>query len=177
MRANTLDIQSLFEPQAVAIIGASANKNKIGYKIVENIVTGGYTGQIYPVNPKGGEILGLPVYRSLDEIEADLDLVTITIPAKFVFQAVQACAAKKVKYLSIITSGFSEVGNVKAERELVAYTHAHGMRVLGPNIFGVYSAPKKSAQFSPMTSSPICIQLPSTHWKTRMRPELNSGSS
>ncbi len=67
--------------------------------------------------------------------------MTITIPAKFVFEAVKTCAAKQAKFLSIISSGFSEVGNTETERQIVTYAKQHGMRVLGPNIFGIYSAP------------------------------------
>jgi len=137
----TSDIKYLFEPQSVAVIGASSNPNKIGYKIVENIVSGGYTGRIYPVNPKGGDILGLQTYKSLSEITDEIDLACITIPAKFVFNAVEDCVAKKVKYTPIISSGFSEVGNTEAEKQIVSYANANGMRVLGPNIFGIYSAP------------------------------------
>jgi acetyltransferase len=148
-------IDHLFEPRAVAIIGASANKGKIGYKIVENIVTGGYPGRIYPVNPQGGELLDRPVYQSMADIDAEIDVATIAIPAKFVFEAVRACAEKQVKFLSIITSGFSEVGDVETERKIVNYALDHGMRVLGPNIFGIYSAQVSlNATFGPPTIQP-----------------------
>jgi acetyltransferase len=135
------DIKHLFEPQAIAVVGASANQSKIGYRIIENIVSGGYVGQVYPVNPKGGEILGLRVYSSLTEIEAGVDVACITIPASFVFEAIEDCAAKGVKFIPVISSGFSEVGHIEAEKQIVAYARQHGMRVLGPNIFGLYSAP------------------------------------
>jgi acyl-CoA synthetase (NDP forming) len=81
------DIKYLFEPRSVAIIGASHNKNKIGYKIVENIIYSKYPGKIYPVNPKGGEILGFRVYKSLEEIDDEIDLACIAIPAKYTFDA------------------------------------------------------------------------------------------
>ena len=134
------DVDYLFEPRAVAVIGASQNSAKIGYRVVENIVRRGYKGKIYPINPKGGEVFGLKIYPNLLGIEGEVDIAVITIPAKFVFDAVKECAAKHVKHLVIITSGFSEVGNVEEEREIAAYARKHRMRVLGPNIFGIYSA-------------------------------------
>jgi acetyl coenzyme A synthetase (ADP forming)-like protein len=140
MRPPKPDIKTLFEPRSVAVIGASPNPTKIGYKIVQNLLSDGYTGEIYPVNPKGGEVLGRPIFKSLSDIEGEVDLATIVIPEKMVLPAVAECAAKGVKFLSVITSGFSEVGNNEAERRMVAMAHDHGMRVLGPNIFGIYSS-------------------------------------
>jgi len=134
------DIEYLFEPRAVAVIGASQDKAKIGYRIVENIVQSGYEGDLYPVNPKGGNTLGKMVYPDLSQIEGDVDLAVISIPARFVFDAVKSCANKGVKHLVIITSGFSEVGNTEEEKRIVRYARAHGMRVLGPNVFGIYSS-------------------------------------
>ena len=134
------DIKYLFEPRTVAIIGASHNPEKIGYKITENIVLGGYTGKVYPVNPKGGEILGLPVCKALEEINDDIDMAIIAVPGKYVFDTVKSCAKKGVKILPVISSGFSEVGNTQEEKEIVSFARDHGMRVLGPNIFGIYSA-------------------------------------
>ena len=140
MNAHNIDMTYLFEPRSVAVIGASTHKNKIGYQIIDNIRSSGYTGHIYPINPRGGQIFDLPIYRSLDEVDGEIDVACIAIPAKFVFEAVQQCAAKGVKFLPIITSGFSEVGDVELEKQIVAYAHQHNMRVLGPNIFGLYSA-------------------------------------
>ena len=138
--SNNPKIKHLFEPRSVAIIGASSTPNKIGYTIVRNIVQSGYQGKVYPVNPKGGEVLGLPIYKSMADIDDEIDLVTISIPSPFVFEAVKSCAGKGVKYLSVITSGFSEVGNTEEEKQIVAFAREHGMGVLGPNIFGIYSA-------------------------------------
>jgi acetyltransferase len=138
--SNNPKIKHLFEPRSVAVIGASSTPNKIGYTIVRNIIQSGYTGKVYPINPKGGEVLGLPIYQSMADIDDEIDLVTISIPSPFVFEAVKNCAGKGVKYLSVITSGFSEVGNTEEENQIVAFARQHGMGVLGPNIFGIYSA-------------------------------------
>jgi len=133
-------IKYLFEPRSVAIIGASSNPNKIGHQVLDNILYSGYQGKIYPVNPRGGEILGHQVYQKIEDIKSEVDLAVICIPAKYVFEAVKSCAKKYVKFLSIITSGFSEIGNLEEEQKIVDFARDQGMRVQGPNIFGIYSA-------------------------------------
>ncbi len=143
-------MEYLFKPRTVAVIGASSQKGKIGFSIIKNMIESGYEGKIYPINPKGGEVLNLPMHKSLENIESEIDLVTIVIPAKFVFDAVRSCAKKRVKFISIITSGFSEVGNAKEENEIVAFAKRNGMRILGPNIFGIYSSKASmNATFGP----------------------------
>lgn len=139
MRMKLADVKYLFEPRAVAVIGASQEKNKVGCKLMENLLALDYAGKIYPVNTKGGEIHGMKVHTDINDIAGPVDMAVIVIPAKFVFSAVESCASKGVKFLVIITSGFSEVGNLAEEKKIVEYAHAHGMRVLGPNIFGIYS--------------------------------------
>ena len=144
------DIRYLFEPRSIAVIGASPDKSKIGYMIVDNIVAGGATCKVYPVNPKGGELLGLKIYKGLDEIDGDIDVAMIVIPSQFVFDAVKECAKKNVKFIPIITSGFSEIGNRDEERRIVQFAADNGMRILGPNIFGVYTSKASlNATFGP----------------------------
>jgi len=149
------DIKYLFEPRGVAVIGASRDKSKIGHKVVENINASGYKGELYPVNPEGGEILGYKVYKTVEEIDGEVDIACIIIPAKYVYDSVKSCAAKGVKFAVIISSGFSEVGNSNEEKKIVAYAREHGMRILGPNIFGVYSAAScMNATFGPSNVRP-----------------------
>ncbi|MBU0756721.1 MAG: CoA-binding protein, partial [Nanoarchaeota archaeon] len=133
------DIKYLFEPKSIAVVGASHNESKIGYKILNNIKSSGFEGRIYPVNPQGGIILGIDVKKGISEIPENIDIAVISIPAKFVFDAVKDACSKKVKFLIIITSGFSEIGNIEEEKKIVDYARNHGARVLGPNIFGIYS--------------------------------------
>lgn len=133
------DLTALFEPRGVAVIGASHNTRKIGYRVVDNIVKGGYKGGIFPVNPKAGRIGGVDASRSINEVIGEVDVAVIAVPAVHVFDAVKNCARKHVEHLVIITSGFSEIGNNEEEREIVNFARDHGMRVLGPNIFGLYS--------------------------------------
>ncbi len=152
---NSPDIKYLFEPRGVAVIGASRDKSKIGYKFVENISLSGYKGRVYPVNPEGGEILGFKTYKSLADIEGEVDIACIVIPAKHVFNSIKDCTAKGVKFGVIIASGFSEIGNSAEEKRIVAQAHEHGMRILGPNIFGVYSSiASLNATFGPSNVRP-----------------------
>jgi acetyl coenzyme A synthetase (ADP forming)-like protein len=136
----TKDIGFLFEPRSIAVIGASQTRGKIGYSLLRNILAGGYGGKVYPVHPTGGEIQGLRAYRDLQEIEGEIDVACISIPAAKVLEAVKRCSQKGVKYAVIITSGFSEIGNTEEEKAIVSYAREHGMGILGPNIFGLYSA-------------------------------------
>lgn len=133
-------IKSLFEPKSFAVIGASHDSKKIGYAVVRNLLAGGYKGKIYPVSPKGGEISGIKVYPSIKDIKDEIDVASISIPAHLCVAAVKECAEKGVKNVQIITSGFSEIGNHADEDEITRIAQAQGMRVLGPNIFGTYSA-------------------------------------
>ena len=134
------DLTYLFNPRHVAVIGASHHEGKIGHTVLNNIVSSGYKGKIYPVNPKGGKILGLKVYESIFSIEGEIDLAIVVVPASIAVNAVEECAKKGVKFAVVITSGFSEIGNIEGERAMVEKAKKYGMRILGPNVFGIYSA-------------------------------------
>jgi len=105
-------ITGLLRPKGIAIVGASATPGKIGHSVVKNLIESGYKGGIYPVNPSTDEILGLKVYKSVLDIPDPVDAAAITIPAKYVLDAAKECGEKGVKGLIVITSGFSEVGEV-----------------------------------------------------------------
>ena len=144
------DIKYLFEPRSVAVVGASSNAGKLGHTVVSNLVSSGYHGKIYPVNPAGGEILGIPVYRDISSISGEIDLAVIVIPAAAVFDAVKGCADKGARFTAIISSGFSEIGHAEEEKRIINYARQHDMRVLGPNIIGIYSsAAPMNATFGP----------------------------
>ena len=134
------DIKYLFEPESIAVIGASPDKKKIGYAVFNNIISGGYKGKAFPVSPKGGDIDGHKVFTDIGQIEGDIDCASIVIPAPFVKDAVIKCAQKKVKFIQIITSGFSEIGNVREEKEIAEIASKAGTRIVGPNMFGLYSS-------------------------------------
>lgn len=148
-------LTSLIRPRSVAVIGASTQPGKIGYTVVKNLIEGGFSGRIYPVNPNASELLGLKVYPSVTSIPDPVDAAIITIPAKAVLSAVEECGQKGVKGLIIITSGFSEVGQKDLEQAVVATAHRYGMRILGPNIVGVLSnADRFNGSFAPFLPLP-----------------------
>lgn len=134
------DIKYLFEPRSVAVIGASSDPLKLGNVVISNIISGGYQGRLYPVNPRSEAVAGLPALKNVGEADAGIDLAVIVIPASAVYDAVKDCSDNGVKYAAIISSGFSEIGNTAEEKKIVGYAAEHGMRILGPNIVGIYSA-------------------------------------
>src|SRR5688572_4957133 len=105
-------LDKFFEPQSVAVIGASRDPDKLGYAVVENLVNGGFasTGKVYPINPKADEIFGLKVYPSVLDVEDPIDLGVIVIPYKFVPGAMQECGEKGIPAVVVITAGFREAG-------------------------------------------------------------------
>jgi len=132
-------LNSLLKPKSVAVIGASATPGKIGHTVLVNLQQSNYKGGIYPINPGEQEILGLKCYPTVLDVKEPIDSAIITIPAKFVMDIIDQCGEKGIKGLAIITSGFSEVGQVDLEKQLVAKANSYGMRILGPNIVGVLS--------------------------------------
>jgi acetyl coenzyme A synthetase (ADP forming)-like protein len=134
-------MKRIFSPAGIAIIGASGDPSKLGYSTVKNIIDGGYKGNIYPINPKADEIQGRKCYRSVQEIPDKVDVAVIVIPAKNVADAVIALGEKGVAGAIVISSGFAEIGNNDLQSELVKTASKSGVRILGPNIFGIYYTP------------------------------------
>ncbi|WP_087035731.1 acetate--CoA ligase family protein [Thermococcus litoralis] len=138
------ELKPFFEPKAVAIIGATNKKGKVGNVIFENFKRnkeqGIFKGNIYPVNPKLDEIDGYKVYKSVKELPDDTDLAVISIPAPFVPNTMREIAEKGIKAVVIITGGFGELGEEgkKMEEEILQIARENGIRVIGPNCVGVY---------------------------------------
>ncbi len=134
-----------FEPRKVAVIGASAVEGKSGYVVMSNMLANGYAGKIYPVNPRGGEILGLPAMRSVSELPEGIDVAIIILPAEQTVQALRECAAKGIRNAVLLAGGFAEVdeGRAMIQEELVAIIKKTGIRTLGPNTSGHTSTPFK----------------------------------
>ena len=132
-----------FTPRSVAIIGASANKGKPGNVVIENILANGYAGQLYLVNPKGGEILGLPVYPSPSDLPEGIDLAVIIVSAKDTPGALREVAARGIKHVVLSAGGFAETDATGAQiqQELIGTIKEHGIHVLGPNTSGHISTP------------------------------------
>ena len=130
---------SLFYPDSIAFIGASGELGKWGHRLLINTISGGYKGEIYPVNPKGGTIAGKKVYKSLAEISGPVDLAVVTIAAAFVLDLIPQLKAKGVKNMLLISSGFSETGEEgkKLEMHLVKKAEEVGILIVGPNTMGI----------------------------------------
>ncbi len=135
-------LKQFFTPAGVALVGASKSPDKLGYRILKNLVEGGYKGSIYPVNPSAEEILNMKTYKSISEIPSPPELVIIVIPSKFVLDVAEECGRAGVKGLIVITAGFKEAGaeGKQLEEQLKAVTKKYGMRMIGPNCLGVIDA-------------------------------------
>jgi acyl-CoA synthetase (NDP forming) len=133
----------LFAPARVAVVGVSRNPAKLGYRLLENVKTSGFGGVILPVNPSGEQILGLPTVRAIEALPEGVDLALISLPAPAVPEAIKALAARRVGAAVILSSGFGEVDaqGVASQAELLATARSAGLRLVGPNCMGVYSAP------------------------------------
>jgi acetyl coenzyme A synthetase (ADP forming)-like protein len=132
----------MMRPNAVAVIGASAETGKIGNSVMKNLINGGYAGGIYPINPKADEILGKKAYKSIGDVPGDVDVAVFAVPAKFVPQALREVGEKNVPAAVLIPSGFGETGNHDLQDEIVKIGHEYGVRLLGPNIYGYYYTPQ-----------------------------------
>jgi len=132
----------IMKPDAVAVIGASAETGKIGNSIMKNLINGGYQGAIYPIHPSATEIMGKKAYKSVKDVPGVIDVAVFAIPAKFVAQALGECGEKKIPGAVLIPSGFAETGNVAGQEEVVAVARKYGVRLMGPNIYGFYYTPK-----------------------------------
>ena len=132
-------IALLFYPRSIAFVGVSGTFGKWGYRLFCNVAAGGYKGPIYLVNPKGGEIAGNPVYKSVTEIPGSVDLAVVTVPAAKVVDLIPQFKTKKIKNMLLISSGFAEIGaeGKRREEELVRAAREADILILGPNTMGI----------------------------------------
>ena len=139
LKVHKLKLDSIFRPTSVAIIGASATPGKVGYVLVRNLLKSGFNKKIYPINPAGGQILGLKAYKSVSVVPDEIELAVIAIPAQHVYQVIQECGEKGVKSVIIISAGFKETGKDGAdlERKIVSIARKYGMNIQGPNCLGI----------------------------------------
>jgi acetyl coenzyme A synthetase (ADP forming)-like protein len=128
----------IMKPDAVAVIGASAENGKIGNSIMKNLINGGYRGTIYPIHPSAESIMGIKAYKSVKDVPGTIDVAVFAIPAKFVAQALTEVGEKKIPGAVLIPSGFAETGNVAGQEELVSIARKYDIRLMGPNIYGFY---------------------------------------
>ena len=109
------DLNKMFKPDSVAVIGASNTPGKVGYIIIDNIISGGYKGKVYPINPKSGEIQGLKAYENIKDVPEKVDLVIMSIPAAFVNESIKDCGEAGVENMVVISAGFKEIGEEGAK--------------------------------------------------------------
>jgi len=147
------EFNRFFEPRSLAFLGASTDSKKWGFRILSNILTGGFQGKIYPVNPRGGEVLGIKMYTSIEEIPEVPDLAIIVVPPTAMVDTIKECVSKGIKAGVVVTAGFAEVSQdgAAAQEEIVRLARQGGLRLIGPNCFGILSpSAKLYAQMPPI---------------------------
>ena len=142
-----------FEPDSVVIVGASSGPDKPGHEVIRNILANNYRGKLYLVNPKGGEILGLPVHPSIACLPQGIDLAVILLPADVCPQALRECAARGIRHVVLSAGGFAELDDRgrQIQNEITAIIKDKNIRVLGPNTSGHTSTPYRfTSTFFPL---------------------------
>lgn len=146
-------LNAVFNAKNVAVVGASENPDKTGYQVLSNIIDGGFRGEIYPINPKSNEILGIQCYSTLSAVPDDIDLVVVIVPAKFVPDVMRQAAEKHAKGAVIISGGFREIGNVELEQEVMQIANENNIAVIGPNCQGINYTPNHLCATWPLMTS------------------------
>lgn len=135
-------LDPVLNPRTIAVVGASADPSKRGYRAVKGLQSEGYSGEIFPINPKETEILGVRCYASLADAPAEIDLAFVCTPALTAPSVVEACGKKRVKGALLVAGGFGEASEEgrKLEEKTVAIARQYGVRLIGPNTNGLFSA-------------------------------------
>jgi acyl-CoA synthetase (NDP forming) len=148
-------LRRMLGARRVAVVGASADPTKFGAILLQSLLSGGFSGDVFPVNPKADRINGLQCYERVADIPGSLDLVVIVVPAPAVLGVIEEAAAKGAAGVFVISSGFKESGRADLERAVVDAARKHGMRLFGPNTQGIaYAANQLSAVFWPVLTTP-----------------------
>lgn len=152
-RKEMANLERLFSPRTVAVIGASGNPGKLGCHVMKSLTQGGFRGEIIPVNPASGDIMGLKSYPSIRAFSGPIDLAVVVVPAKLVPGVFGECAEKGVRGIVLITAGFKEIEDpvgADLHEEILAIARRAGIPVIGPNTFGMINfAPVINASFTP----------------------------
>jgi acetyltransferase len=132
-------LKKIFEPQSIAIVGASERENSVGTQVLKNIREGGFEGEIYPVNPKHESVQGLRAYASVSDIDHPIDLVVIAIPALAIPRVMAECGEHGVGAAIVLSAGFAEIGKrgQALQNEIVDIARTHDIPLVGPNCLGV----------------------------------------
>jgi acetyl coenzyme A synthetase (ADP forming)-like protein len=156
--ASVAAVDAVLAPKSVALIGASRRRGTVGGEILHNLMSSGFQGVVYPVNPAATSVQAMPAYPSVGDLPVAVDLAVIAVPAAAVLDVARECGVAGVRGLVVISAGFAEVNAAGAamQRELVDICRAHGMRLVGPNCLGVLNtAPEVQldATFIPMAAN------------------------
>jgi acyl-CoA synthetase (NDP forming) len=145
------ELKPIFYPESIAVVGASQHSPNAGTGWVLGLVNTGFRGNIYPVNPRGGEIFGLKIYPNLTAIPGTVDYVVVSIPREAVPNLLDDCVTKKIKAIHFFTAGFSEMDEAgrKLEEEMVKKARQGGFHIIGPNCIGNY-CPESRIPYGPM---------------------------
>ena len=127
----------LFNPESVAVFGASERPNSVGGTAFANLLSAGFKGKIYPINPKHSEIQSQACYPSLDAIDAPIDLAIVATPAATVLGILHSCGQKGIKHVVILSAGFEDAQGKTLQNQLAQVAHSYGMRLIGPNCLGI----------------------------------------
>ncbi|MCX6667650.1 MAG: bifunctional acetate--CoA ligase family protein/GNAT family N-acetyltransferase [Euryarchaeota archaeon] len=132
------NLDYIFKPKSIAVIGASNTVGSAGYRVFRNLVGSGYEGVVYPVNPKYESIQGVQAYPSVKDVPKAVDLAIISTPAQTVLDVVEQCGKKGIKGILIISAGFKEIGaeGIALEKKLLDIKEKYGLRIIGPNCVG-----------------------------------------
>ena len=138
-RAEARSMHGLLHPRSVVVVGASRQAESIGNRLLHNLIAGGYTGQVHAVNHEAFEVQGVESHARVTDAPGPIDLAVVAVPAESVEEVVLDCAAAGVRGLVVVSSGFAETGEEGRRRQerLVRLARSHGMRVVGPNSFGM----------------------------------------
>jgi acyl-CoA synthetase (NDP forming)/RimJ/RimL family protein N-acetyltransferase len=141
-RAEARSVERLLNPASLAVFGASRRPGTVGHRLIADLVAGDFTGRLHVVHPEADSVLGIPAVRHLDQIGEPVDLAIVAVPADRVPDVVHECASGGVRGLVVVSSGFAETGapGLARQRELVRVARANGMRVVGPNSWGLINA-------------------------------------
>ena len=128
-----MNLDRLFYPGSIAVVGASNNLGGGKMPYFQIIRGGGFAGPVYPVNPKGGEINGVKVYASIDDLPEPVDFAIVAAPVEQSVDIVRSAVRKQIKFIHFFTSGFGETGNLKLEEEIIREARRGDLRIVGPN--------------------------------------------
>lgn len=137
--ADEASLRHVLQPRSIAVIGAGERSGSVGHEVLRNLLEDGYTGTVYAVNPRHQAVLGVPCLPSPAELPEAIDLAVVAVPHTKVAEVAEACGARQVRAMLILTAGFAETGEAGAalQRQVVAIARYHGMRIVGPNCVGL----------------------------------------